>query len=174
MEREPRHDAESPQPATVYIALGGNLGDRAANVRAATRRMAGTLRVQRLSPLYETEPVGYTDQPAFLNTVLRGTTDLQPLDLLRALQTIERDLGRTRPFPHAPRTIDLDILFYDDLILDTPRLTIPHPDLHERFFVLVPLADLAPDLMHPKLGKTVRELLEELGPPVGIEPYLGS
>lgn len=154
--------------AAVYIALGSNLCDRAAHIAAALRQLKATVRATAVSPLYETDPVGYLDQPPFINAVVGGETALAPVDLLRELQRIELDLGRERPFPNAPRTIDLDLLLYDDLVLDTPTLTLPHPRLHERFFVLVPLATIAPATRHPRLDRSVSELLAELGEPTGI------
>jgi 2-amino-4-hydroxy-6-hydroxymethyldihydropteridine diphosphokinase len=155
--------------AEVFIGLGSNLDDRLAMLMEASRRLNGLLRAPRMSSVYETDPVGYEDQPRYLNAVITGTTDLTPPALLSALQRIEADLGRERPFPNAPRTIDLDFLLYDDLTLDTSALTLPHPRLHERAFVLLPLTELAPDLRHPRLARTMRELLAALGPITGIE-----
>lgn len=154
----------------VYIALGSNVGDRAAHLRAALDRLGESIAVTAVSPVYETAPVGYTEQGPFLNAVVGGTTTAAPRVLLRALQRIEQDLGRERSFPNAPRTIDLDLLFYDDLTLDTPHLTVPHASLHERAFVLAPLADIAPGLRHPRLDRTIAELLADLGPRQGIRP----
>jgi 2-amino-4-hydroxy-6-hydroxymethyldihydropteridine diphosphokinase len=144
---------------TVYLALGSNLGDRSANLRTALAALPPKVKVQTLSPIYETPPWGVTDQPAFLNMVLRGKTRLTPTNLLKYVKSLETSLGRLPTIRYGPRLIDIDILFYDDLVLDTPELILPHPRLHERAFVLVPLADLAPALVHPRLGKPVRELL---------------
>ncbi|NOY98014.1 MAG: 2-amino-4-hydroxy-6-hydroxymethyldihydropteridine diphosphokinase [Chloroflexi bacterium] len=147
---------------TVYLALGTNLGDRLANLRAARNALAPDVRVLAGSPVYETPPWGYADQPVFLNQVVRAETGLGPGALLTYLKKLETELGRTASFRYGPRRIDLDILFYDDLALETPALVIPHPRLHERAFVLVPLSDLAPDFRHPVLKKTVRELLKDV------------
>jgi 2-amino-4-hydroxy-6-hydroxymethyldihydropteridine diphosphokinase len=154
--------------ATVYIALGSNLGDRAAYLRAALDRLRATVLVTAVSPVYETDPVGYADQGAFLNAVVGGETRLAPRPLLRAMRRIERDLGRARPFPNAPRTVDLDLLLYAERRIATAELTVPHPRLHERGFVLAPLADIAPALRHPCLGRTIRELLTERGSADGV------
>jgi 2-amino-4-hydroxy-6-hydroxymethyldihydropteridine diphosphokinase len=143
----------------VYLGLGSNLGNRLSNLNAAQTSLAPHLSILAASPVYETAPWGYADQPAFLNQVLLVETDLSPVDLLAVLKKAEGELGRVSTFRYGPRLIDMDILFYDDLVLETPDLVIPHPRLAERAFVLVPLADLAPDLRHHILGKTIRELL---------------
>jgi 2-amino-4-hydroxy-6-hydroxymethyldihydropteridine diphosphokinase len=155
--------------AEVAIALGSNLGDRLASLRAAYQQLAELVLNRRASSIYESDPAGDPRQPRYLNAVVVGTTPLTPLDLLQALLRIEAQFGRTRPFPNAPRTIDLDLLLHDDLVLETPTLTLPHPRLHERFFVLVPLAELASGLRHPVFDQTIAELLRALGPPTGIE-----
>jgi 2-amino-4-hydroxy-6-hydroxymethyldihydropteridine diphosphokinase len=154
---------------TVYIALGTNLGDRLANLRAAIQSMPPDVHVLTESHVYETPPWGYKDQPAFLNMVVKAETDLEPEPLLQHLKQLEAQLGREKSVRWGPRLIDLDILFYDNLILDTPPLVIPHPRLHERGFVLVPLTDVAAEYMHPILGEFVWELLLKADMS-GIEP----
>jgi len=140
--------------------MGTNLGDRLSNLRGAIAAFPPELQKLDESPVYETEPWGYADQPPFLNMVLRAATDLSPHNLLDRLKGIESTLGRVPSFRNGPRLIDLDILFYDDNVLNTPALIIPHPRLHERAFVLVPLADIAPSLVHPALGLSVAQLVE--------------
>jgi 2-amino-4-hydroxy-6-hydroxymethyldihydropteridine diphosphokinase len=154
----------------VYLALGTNLGDRPANLQTAIAALPPAVTVLERSPVYETQPWGLTDQPAFLNMVLSGKTRLEPLALLAYLKLLETRLGRRSSVRYGPRKIDIDLLFYDDILLNTPELTIPHPGLHERAFVLVPLADLAAELIHPVFGKTIRQLLGELDT-TGVQRY---
>jgi len=150
--------------ATVYLGLGANLGDRLKNLRLALARLQTLAHLEEVSSLYETQPQGVTDQPLFFNAVCRLSTGLEPQALLRFLKNLEWELGR-RPGGQTwgPRPIDLDILLYDDRLVDAPELTVPHPRLAERAFVLVPLCELAPELRHPLLGKTMKELLASVG-----------
>ena len=153
---------KSPSSHRVFIALGSNLGDREKNLGAAILLLSSFILVQKISPIYETEPWGFKDQPSFLNQVLEGLTRFKPITLLKRLKSIEKKLGRKPGIRYGPRLIDLDILFYDDLILDEPGLAIPHPRLHERSFVLVPLENIAPCLVHPVLNQTIHELLQKV------------
>ncbi len=155
---------------TVYIALGTNLGNRLANLREAIDFFSPELRVTRESTIYETPPWGYIEQPAFLNMVIEAETKLAPRALLSYLKDKEKNLGRVKNFRNGPRLIDLDILFYDNLILDEKKLTIPHPRLHERAFVLVPLAEIAPEFMHPLFGEKINVLLQDVDIS-GISPF---
>lgn len=142
----------------VYLALGSNLGDRQENLRQTIAALSPQLEVRAKSHVYETPPWGYEDQPKFYNQVVKADTYLQAEPLLKHLKRLEVALGRQASFPNGPRLIDIDILFYDQLVLNTPILTLPHPRLHERGFVLLPLLDIDPDLIHPVLKKSVREL----------------
>jgi 2-amino-4-hydroxy-6-hydroxymethyldihydropteridine diphosphokinase len=162
----------TPNPAQtfpVYIALGTNLGDRTANLQNAIQMLPPRVVVLDQSPVYETPPWGYEDQPAFLNQVVFARTKLPPEDLLVYLKHIEARIGRTPSFRYGPRLVDLDILFYADQVLHKDTLQIPHPRIAERAFVLVPLNDLAPDLEHPMLRVSVREMLQQVDT-TGIHP----
>ena len=154
----------------IYLALGTNLGDRLGNLHAAVQALSPAIQPLAVSPVYETPPWGYLDQPAFLNQVIQAHTALSPLDLLDLLKRLEARLGRLPGLRYGPRLIDLDILLYDDLQLETPALIIPHPRLAERAFVLVPLADLAPDLLPPGATLTVSQMLARVDRS-GIAPY---
>lgn len=148
--------------AEAWIALGSNLGDRWRSVRAALRAMGNFCRIGRLSSIYETEPVGLAGQPAFLNAAVSVSTALDARSLLHSLLGVERDLGRERAVNHGPRTIDLDLLLYDALVVKEPGIEVPHPRLHQRRFVLVPLVEIAPHLLHPVLRQTMAQLLARL------------
>lgn len=148
----------------AYIALGSNLGDREKTVSRAIEGLEGLGRVVARSSVYETEPVGYRDQPAFLNAVIALETELEPLPLLRGLLVIEKQQGRDRSLgtPKGPRTLDLDLLMFGDRVVQNPELTLPHPALAQRRFVLAPLVEIAPLLLHPVSRKTMAELLAAL------------
>jgi 2-amino-4-hydroxy-6-hydroxymethyldihydropteridine diphosphokinase len=148
----------------VYLGLGSNIGYPARQLEAARRALEkGGLRILRKSSLYETEPIGYAAQPWFINQVIEAETVASPWELLALAKQIERARGRGRGPRNGPRTLDIDILFMAGVILDTELLTVPHPRLAERRFVLVPLAELAPRLIHPVLERTVRALLRDCG-----------
>ena len=155
----------------IFLALGSNLGDRAANLEAAIAALAPDVEVLERSPVYESDPKYVTDQPPFLNMALRGRTGLDAAALLRRLKDIEAALGRKPTARYGPRVIDLDIVFYGDEIVETPDLVVPHPAMSERAFVLRPLADLAPDKRHPATGRTVRDMLDALARDDGLRRY---
>lgn len=148
--------------AVAYIALGSNLGDRAQTLSFAIDRLGRLGTVTARSSFYETEPVGFRDQPPFLNAVVAVETALEPLPLLHALLAIERDLGRDRSVPKGPRTLDLDLLLRGDTVLAKEELTLPHRALARRRFVLAPLAEIAPQFRHPQTGLTMAQLLDLL------------
>jgi 2-amino-4-hydroxy-6-hydroxymethyldihydropteridine diphosphokinase len=150
---------------TAYIGLGTNLGDRDGNLVKAVNLLRGhpDLEVTNLAKPIETDPVdGPEEQEPYLNSVVEVVTDLPPAELLQACQLVEELMGRTRTVRWGPRIIDLDLLLYDDVILDEPGLTVPHIEMHARLFVLGPLAEIAPGARHPVTGETVREMLEAL------------
>ncbi len=146
----------------VHLSLGSNMGNRKSNLRRALIMLSREVNLKKVSSIYETEPVGYSEQPLFLNMACHIATNLDPNELLQLIKKIERDMGRISGFPNSPRPIDIDILFYSDMIVKTVDLVIPHPRLHERGFVLTPLLELAPQLLHPTLKKSVIELAAEL------------
>jgi 2-amino-4-hydroxy-6-hydroxymethyldihydropteridine diphosphokinase len=143
----------------AYLALGSNVGNRAANLKAAIGALPPQMEVKAKSRVYETPPWGYVNQDKFLNQVLKVQTYLKPEQLLKHLKRLELALGRETTFQNGPRLIDIDILFYDDLVFESSTVTIPHPRLHERGFVLMPLMDIAPDLVHPVKKQSIRQLI---------------
>ncbi|XUX00362.1 MAG: dihydropteroate synthase [Dehalogenimonas sp.] len=155
----------------VYLSLGSNLGDRLSNLESAVKLLRERITIARISPVYQTEPVWVPEQPKFLNMVVEVRTVLTPGELLLFLKDIEQKLGRGAAGSEAPRPIDIDILFYDALVMTSETLVIPHPRLSQRAFVLVPLYNLVPDLVHPVLKKTVNEMLSALNNPQGVEFY---
>jgi len=160
--------ANREKGGTAYIGLGSNLHDRLAILDQAVAHVATLGSVTAISSIYETDPVGFVDQPSFLNAVVCLQTNLAPADLLANLLRIEHEMGRVRTFPNAPRIIDLDLLMIGEAVIKTTTLSVPHPQLHKRSFVLVPLADIAPDIVHPVLGVSIRDLLQRLAPVIGV------
>jgi 2-amino-4-hydroxy-6-hydroxymethyldihydropteridine diphosphokinase len=149
----------------TYLSLGSNIGDREANLQKAIEHLdAERVHVLRTSPIYETEPLEYTDQRWFLNLAVEAETELLPMQVLARISKIERELGRKRDIAKGPRTIDIDILLYGRAVIHTSKLEIPHPRMAERRFVLAPMADLAPDLRHPVTGRSMREMLDAAPP----------
>ncbi len=150
--------------STAYISIGSNLGDRLEYTREAIRKLKQSkgIEIRKASSVYETQPTEYKDQPWFLNMVLEFETPLEPLNLLELLLGIENQMGRERNRKWGPRNIDLDLLLHDELVINSDKLTLPHPRMHQRRFVLVPLAEIAPKVVHPSLKKSVERLLEEL------------
>ncbi len=149
----------------VYLGLGSNIGNKEANVARAIQLLPDQVMVTEVSSIYESEPVGFKDQPWFVNAVCSAYTDLSAARLLDYLKHIENQMGRIMSFKDAPRVIDIDILFYEDQVIDTPDLTIPHPRIAERAFVLHPLSELNPLLFHPARARTVAQLLSALTEP---------
>jgi 2-amino-4-hydroxy-6-hydroxymethyldihydropteridine diphosphokinase len=147
----------------AYLSLGSNLGDRAANLHKAIARLGQVAIVLRVSSFYETEPMEFRDQPWFLNCAVELQTDKTARELLGDIQLIEHELGRNRAVQKGPRTLDIDLLLFGKEMIDSADLMVPHPAMHERRFVLAPLAELSSELRHPLLGRTARELLADLG-----------
>jgi 2-amino-4-hydroxy-6-hydroxymethyldihydropteridine diphosphokinase len=158
-------------PTSIYLSLGSNLGDRAANLRTAIARLpSANLEIHKVSSFYETEPVDYLDQPWFLNCVVEGATDSQPIELLHTLRNIEAQLGSKKAFAKGPRLLDIDILLFGGQSLDTPELQIPHPRMLERKFVLAPFAEIAPQFRHPSWPATASDLLARCGDSSVVRP----
>lgn len=160
-----------PKSTRAYLGLGSNLGDRRLNLSKAVELLSKRMHVECVSSLYETEPTGYLDQPGFLNAVCEVITSLPPEGLLALAKEIEIALGRIPSFKDGPRSIDIDILFYGEKVVDYPQLNIPHPRIEERAFVLVPLAEIAPGLVHPMSRRTVREMVEKVQGLGGVKKY---
>ena len=163
-------------PHIAYIAVGSNMGDKLSNCRNGIEALASGTRqtkVEAVSPFYKTEPMDYKDQDWFVNAVIEISTELLPLKLLDTLQGIQKNAGRiTDKIRYGPRILDLDIIFFDNLVMDDKRLQIPHPRMHERRFVLQPLCDISPNMIHPVMKKTVKSLMNLLDDREGqVVPY---
>jgi 2-amino-4-hydroxy-6-hydroxymethyldihydropteridine diphosphokinase len=149
--------------AKVYIGIGSNIGKREYNCKKAIQKIEGKgIRVKKISSMYETKPWGFKEQPLFINMVIEVETEINPYELLKILKQIETEMGRKETIRWGPRIIDLDILLYNNEIIDREDLKIPHPFLHQRDFVLLPLSEIAPETIHPILKKTIKQLKEEL------------
>jgi 2-amino-4-hydroxy-6-hydroxymethyldihydropteridine diphosphokinase len=146
----------------VYLSLGSNVGEREDNIKNALMLIEEIGEIKKVSPLYQTEPVGIKDQPWFLNCVIEVQTLSKPNELIVFVQKIEHKLGRTNTIKNGPRTIDIDILLYDDICVENENLIVPHPRLHERLFVLVPFMDVNPDVHHPRFKKTIQQLYDSI------------
>ncbi len=153
----------------IYLGLGSNLGDRKENLEKAIEYLSEKIKILRLSSIYETDPEGFKEQPKFLNMVISTNTKLKPLQLLQFVKNVESVIGRVPTFPNGPRLVDIDILFYDKEIIESHDLTIPHRGLVSRAFVLVPMAEIAPDFVHPGNRKSIKSLLAELGKMEGVK-----
>jgi len=156
---------------TVYLSLGSNSGDREENLSQVLALLSQEVKLEKASSIYETEPMGYKEQPLFLNLACQVATDLNPGELLELAKRIEKKLGRIPGFPDSPRPIDIDILFYDDKIVAMPDLIIPHPRIQERAFVLIPLSEIAPELIHSELGKTIGEMAAAVAGSEGVRKW---
>lgn len=147
---------------TVYLALGSNMGDRLAHLTKALQALVGVVIIEEVSSVYETEPVGYLEQAKFFNIVCRGRTQLSPQELLALAKATEKQIGRVPTFRNGPRVIDIDILLYGTLHIEEEQLVIPHPRMTERAFVMVPLVEIAPHIIHPLIGQSMQELLQPI------------
>jgi 2-amino-4-hydroxy-6-hydroxymethyldihydropteridine diphosphokinase len=164
-------DIPPEQKQRIFLSLGSNLGDRKSNLERALQGLTPEVEVVNQSPIYQTEPWGLLDQPLFLNQVLEGETTLSPLDLLNHLKGIEKEIGRKPGRRFGPRLVDIDILLYGDQIISEDGLTIPHKRMKERAFVLIPLADIAPDIPFPGTSQTIKDLANTIEP-TGMDLYL--